>query len=71
VARHLKRLPTSASTATNEPPGAQTGIAILGNSDMQHPQSLALPHPDATIDLLTGDPLPDTLAPAQVIAYSY
>ncbi len=62
-------MPTSASTATNEPPGAQTGIAVLGNSDTQNPQPLVLPHPEATTDLLSGNPLPKTLTPAQVVAY--
>jgi Alpha amylase, catalytic domain len=56
---------------TRQTPGAKTGIAVLGNSDMHHSQPLTLPHPDTTTDLLTGDPLPETLAPAQVIAYSF
>jgi len=56
---------------TRQTPGAKTGIAVLGNSDMQNPQPLTLPHPAATTDLITGNPLPKTLAPAQVIAYSF
>jgi starch synthase (maltosyl-transferring) len=51
-------------------PGAKTGFAILGNSDMHQAQPLTLPHPSATIDLISGQPLPATLRPAQVVAYA-
>jgi len=55
---------------TRQKPGETTGIAILGNSDMRNPQPLVPPHSGATTDLLTGDPLPDSLRPAQVVAYT-
>jgi hypothetical protein len=51
-------------------PGSQAGFAILGNSDRHHAQPLTLPHPSATTDLLTGEPIPARLKPAQVIVYS-
>ena len=51
-------------------PGAQEGFAILGNSDMHNPQPLTPPHSAATTDLITGEPLPSTLRPAQVVAYA-
>ncbi len=50
-------------------PGSKKGFAILGNSDMHNSQPLTLPHSSATTDLISGQPLPPTLRPAQVIAY--
>ena len=51
-------------------PGSRGGIAVLGNTDMEHPQPLVPPHSGARADLLAGGaPLPETLAPAQVVAY--
>ena len=51
-------------------PGVKKAFAILGNSDMLHPQPLVLPHPSAKKDLLTGEPLPAVLQPAQVVVYA-
>ena len=51
-------------------PGSKEGFAILGNSDMLHDQPLTLPHSSASTDLLSGLPLPSSLRPAQVVAYS-
>jgi hypothetical protein len=45
-------------------------FAILGNGDMHNPQPLVLPHPSAKKDLLTGEPLPAVLRPAQVVVYA-
>ena len=56
---------------TRQTPGAQTGIALIGNSDMQNPQPLKLAHPEATTDLLTGGALPAALEPGQVVAYAF
>ncbi len=50
-------------------PGSRKGFAILGNSDMNNPQPLTLPHSSATTDLISGQPLPEILRPAQVVAY--
>ena len=51
-------------------PGSKQGFAILGNSDMHNAQPLTLPHSGAKQDLISGQPLPTILKPAQVIAYS-
>ena len=51
-------------------PGAKKAFAILGNSDMHHPQPLVLPHPAARKDLLTGELIPAVLQPAQVVVYT-
>ena len=51
-------------------PGAKNGFVVLGNSDMHHAQPFTLPHPGATTDLLTGQPLPAVLPPAQVVVYA-
>ena len=51
-------------------PGFKKAFAILGNGDMHHEQPLVLPHPSAKQDLLTGEPLPTVLRPAQVVAYA-
>jgi hypothetical protein len=51
-------------------PGAKEGFAILGNSDMHNPQPLTLPHSSAATDLISGQPLPATLRPGQVVVYS-
>ena len=51
-------------------PGAKQAFAVLGNTDMHHPQPLVLPHPSAKKDLLTGEPLPAVLQPAQVVVYA-
>jgi len=55
---------------TRQIPGESAGIALIGNSDMRTPQPLVLPHPGASTDLLTGNPLPDILRPGQVVAYA-
>ncbi len=51
-------------------PGSREGFAILGNSDMHNPQPLTPPHSAATTDLISGQPLPATLRPAQVVVYA-
>ncbi len=51
-------------------PGFKKAFAILGNGDMHHEQPLVLPHPSAKKDLLTGEPLPVVLRPAQVVIYA-
>ena len=51
-------------------PGAKKAFAVLGNTDMHQPQPLVLPHPSAKKDLLTGEPLPAVLQPAQVVVYA-
>lgn len=51
-------------------PGAKKSFAVLGNSDMHQPQPLVLPHPAARKNLLTGEPLPAVLQPAQVVVYA-
>lgn len=51
-------------------PGAAEGLAVLGNTDMHQAQAFTPPHSSARTDLLTGAPLPERLAPAQVVVYA-
>jgi hypothetical protein len=50
--------------------GKRGGVAVLGNTDMANAQPFTPPHSGARANLLAdGAPLPDMLAPAQVVAY--
>ena len=51
-------------------PGRNKALAVLGNTDWQHPQPLTLPHPGARRDLLTNGPVPAILQPGQVVVYA-
>ena len=51
-------------------PGARAGFAVLANTDMHRAQPFTRPHSAATVDLLTGHPLPDELQPGQAVVYA-
>lgn len=50
-------------------PATGRGLAVLGNTDMGNPQSFTPPLVEAPVDLLSGEALSGTLAPAQVVIY--
>ncbi|MDR0994084.1 MAG: alpha-amylase [Verrucomicrobiota bacterium] len=54
---------------TRQAADGSSSLAVLGNSDMQTAQAFTPPQAKTGMDLLSGQPLPAELAPAQVVVY--